>query len=138
MFWEDLKKVKGTKKELRKFGITLGIFFSLVGGFVLWQRSDLCLSFFILSFLLLASALFLPSLLRPVHKIWMGLALMIGGVMSGVILSFLFYFILTPIAFLGKIFKKDFLDLRWKEAKESYWIVRSETPYNKTRYENQF
>ncbi len=138
MLLDDLKKIKSTDEELRKFGITVGVFFGLVGGFLLWRGSGHYPVFFILSLILLVPAFLKPSLLKPVQKVWMGLALMIGWVMTRVILSILFYLVLTPISLLAKIFGRNFLDLKGKETKESYWIPRPETPYNKARYENQF
>ena len=138
MLLDDIKKIKSTYKELRKFGITLGVFFALVGGLALWRHSGLYPTFFILSLVFLAPGFLLPSLLKPVQKVWMGLALILGWVMSRVILSFLFYFVLTPLGLLSKCFGKNFLDLKWKDEKESYWIIRPEVPYDKARYENQF
>ena len=108
MLLDDIKKIKSTYKELRKFGITLGVFFALVGGLALWRHSGLYPTFFILSLVFLAPGFLLPSLLKPVQKVWMGLALILGWVMSRVILSFLFYFVLTPAGSSVQMLRKKF------------------------------
>jgi hypothetical protein len=45
--------------------------------------------------------------------------------------------ILKPVQ-IGKIFKKDFLDLEFHDNKKSYWIERKEGPREKDSYEKQF
>jgi hypothetical protein len=60
-----------------------------------------------------------------------------GFVMTRVILSILFYLIITPINFIAKIFRKDFLNLKIEKKKKSYWNLR-EVEYDKTSTEKQY
>lgn len=138
MLWDEIKKIKSSKKDLRSFGITLGIFFGLLAIFFLWRgrvHSFIWLgaSGFFLGFGLLA-----PRVLKPIQKIWMSLALLIGWVMTRVILTLIFYAVLTPIAQLARLFGKRFLNTAFREDVKSYWMVRSVPESSKESYEKQF
>lgn len=41
-----------------------------------------------------------------------------------IVLAFLFYFVITPIGCLTRLFGRGFLDLTFKDDKKSYWISK--------------
>ena len=133
---EQIKKIPGSKKDLKKFGITLGVFFALLGLLFWWRgrviQRDI---FLILSPLFLIPAFLFPQILKPVQKMWMGLAYVMGWVMLHVILSVMFYLVLTPIGLLERLFGKDLLKLKTVK-RETYWSDCA--PRDKTSCENQF
>ena len=45
--------------------------------------------------------------------------------MTRIILSILFYVILTPIGLISRLFGKQFVELRWDKSNDSYWNFRS-------------
>ena len=55
-------------------------------------------------------------------------------IVSPLIMGLIFFFVVTPIGLLMKIFKKDLLNLRFNE-KKSYWIEKTE---QKSKMKNQF
>jgi hypothetical protein len=68
----------------------------------------------------------------------MTLALLMGWVMTRVILTFIFYVVVTPIAQLARLSGKKFLNAAFREDVESYWIIREIEEVSKERYEKQF
>jgi hypothetical protein len=76
--------------------------------------------------------------LRPFHKLWMTLALLMGFVMSGVILTILFYLVLTPIGLVARIVGKKFMPLGFDKNASTYWEKRSINTKQKIDYERQF
>ena len=138
MIFKEIKDIKSGKKELRQFGITIGIVLSLLGGLFLWYGRDYYTCFFILSAVFILLGVTAPIILKPIQKIWMTLAIVIGWVMSRVILIILFYLIITPIGLLAKLFGKDFLNRKFDRTAGSYWIMRKSTGFDKRSYENQF
>tara|TARA_B110000305_G_C18846402_1_gene362502 strand:- start:148 stop:312 length:165 start_codon:yes stop_codon:yes gene_type:complete len=54
--------------------------------------------------------------------------------MSPIILGIIFFVVVTPIAFIMRLFGKDVLNLK-KNNKKSYWIERSPI---KSKMKNQF
>ena len=116
----------------------MGIILTLLGGLFLWREKGYFIYFFILAAAFIIPGLVLPAVLRPAHKVWMTLSILLGWVMTRVILSVLFYLVVTPTRCLARLFGKQFLDLKIDNNIESYWIQREKQPLNKTDYERQF
>ena len=138
MLLEEIKNIKSGKKELREFGITIGIVLGLFGGLFLWREKSFYYYFFIGSAVFLVFGLLAPAVLKPIQKIWMAIALVIGFFMTRVILSILFYLVVTPISFLTKFLGKDILDIKIDRKAASYWQLREKKPFDKLDYERQF
>ncbi len=60
-----------------------------------------------------------PTVGNQVSSLWFKVAELVGGVMSKILLSAVFFIFLLPIATISKIFKKDVLGLR-KPEKSNY------------------
>jgi len=138
MIIEEINNIRSGRNELRKFGITMGIVLGLLGGFFLWRGKVYYSSFFIISTLFLFLGLVLPVLLKPIQKIWMVLAILMGWFMTRIILIILFYLIVTPIGLLARLFGKDFLNTKFNRNLDSYWIPKKTITFDKRNYENQF
>ncbi len=138
MIFEEIKSIKSGKKDLRKFGITMGIVLAVLGGLFLWRGRGYYLYFFILSPAFLFFGLVVPILLKPVQKVWMTLAFIMGYIMTRVILTILFFIIITPVSLLARLFRKHFLDLRIDKSNKSYWIYREPKEFDRKDYEKQF
>ena len=138
MFIEEVRNIKSSKKQLRNFEIMAGIILGLLGGLFYRQQNSCYPYLLVLSAVFLLSGLLLPNLLRPIYKVWMLLALLLGWFTTRVILIVLFYGVVTPIGLLTKLFKKDFLNLKSGHDVDSYWIYRQKTKFTKEDYEKQF
>lgn len=69
-----------------------------------------------------------PSAFKPVAKVWLGLSHVLGAVMSRVILSLIFFVVVTPLALLRRMIGHDPMARRhWKTGSESLFIVRDHT-----------
>jgi polyferredoxin len=76
-----------------------------------------------------------PRVLVPFYTLWMGLGVLLAAVLGTVILSILYYVLVTPIGLLVLLFKGNPLHHRAKEG--SYWIPR-ERGWDKTSMEKLF
>ncbi|MEM7037002.1 MAG: SxtJ family membrane protein [Bacteroidota bacterium] len=66
----------------------------------------------------------IPILAKWIHEGWMGFAKVLGFINSHILLSLIFFLILTPLALARKLFtKKDPLQLK-KQDEGSYFVVR--------------
>ena len=137
MILEEIKNIKSDKKELRKFGITIGIVSFLIAIVLLIYSNSSAPLFIAIGGVLTAAAYIFPTILLPLQKIWMAIAVVLGFIMTRVILSFLFYLVITPINFISRLFGKDFLNLKIEKEKKSYWNLREEE-YEKSSTEKQF
>jgi hypothetical protein len=129
---------KSRKAELRTFGLVVGIAFAVLGGLLLWRRKDHPRYLLALSGAFLFFALCAPQLLGPVRKVWMTLAAALGWVTTRVILSLLFYLVITPVGFAAKLAGKRFLDLEFERDAHSYWMRREHHEKSMKNYERQF
>jgi len=138
MITEELKQIKSTPAELRKFGLTIGGIFTVIGIIMIILHAKNKLIFSWLGFLFIFLGLTLPKALKWIYKLWMGLSIVLGFFSTRIILSLLFYFVLTPINYLYKFTGKKFLDLKIEKSAATYWQKRPEAAFDKSRYEKQF
>lgn len=139
MIIEEIKNINSSPRELRKFALAMAVPLALIGGFLLWRRSGYYWYFFIASGVFICPGMLAPVVLRPVHKVWMTFAIIMGWFMTRVILSVLFFLILTPTALLLRLLGKDLLNMRFdKDTSESYWLARDRNESQKPDYTKQF
>jgi hypothetical protein len=134
----EIQLIKTNKKELQKFGLTFSIILGIIGGFLLYKGNTNTYWFLSAGALFLFLGMFLPQSLKLIYKIWMGLALIIGWFMSRLILSALFYMIVTPIGLCMRLVGKDFLNQKFDKSAETYWIKRDKEEFARSRYERLF
>ncbi len=131
----EVRELDLTRKNLRRFGL-------MVGGVFLF----LALFFFFKDFtrlwviipgaagaLLVAGGAIAPAALKWFYIPWMALALALGWFVSRLLLTLLYYLVLTPLALLSRLLGKKFVSLAFRVEKESYWIRKEnpETDYEK-------
>jgi hypothetical protein len=105
---------------------------------LIWNHKPTQIFFLSIGAILFLAGLLFPTILRPLNKAWMTLAILLGWVMTRVILVFLFYLVITPIGLIARIFGKHFLDLKIDKSRISYWEKRKNVPAAPADYERQF
>ena len=118
----DQKKL--TIKELREFGfLTGGIIAGLFGLILpLIKGHSLPMIPWIIAIVLAGLSLFVPKSLDPVYRVWMKIGLALGCVNSRIILSIVFFIILTPMALIMKLLKRDTMARSFDFQAETYRI----------------
>ena len=108
----------------KSFGIVFSIFFTLIFVYLLWSTQELNKTFFILAIVFLILGYLNSSLLTPLNILWFKFGILLSVVISPLIMSLIFFCVVTPLAILAKIVKKDFLNLDKKNNnnKKSHWI----------------
>ena len=133
----EIKNINDSPAALRKFGVTIGIVLLLTAiillilnkPFIIWGS---------LAILLILAAISFPLILRPFNKIWMGISIILGWIMTRVILSILFYLAFTSIRVIALAFNKKFLDFKIDPSAETYWEKREKKNIDPVNYERQF
>jgi hypothetical protein len=78
------------------------------------------------SFGVLVAGLIIPGLFYPLAKLWFGLALILGWFSSRILLSLLFFLLVTPVGLIRRMMGKDKLMLRqFKKDHASVMISRN-------------
>ena len=134
----DLKKLRTGARDLRKFGLTVGGVFILLGVLLLLRHRSSYSSFLGAGVLLVAFGVIWPRALKYIYIAWMALAFTLGFLMSNVILTLFFFLLVTPIGLLARLFQKDFLARKWNKEERSYWIPCGKEVKTAETYERQF
>lgn len=136
-----------SRKELRTFGIGLGIIFLLLTALFIYKyharaAGSTGLQVFLvvlptLGVLLLVIGAVAPGVLGPIYKVWTPIAKKIGEFNTRVLLFLVFYLVLGPVAIVRKLLGKDDLRLKY-QPKESYFIPKDQTPVTLETCRRQF
>lgn len=136
MIRDEFGRIRGNTREWRNFGVVMGTVSAIIGGILYVKGSGRYSAPFAVSVFMLSSAVLVPKILKPLHKAWMSLSIVIGYVMTRVLLCALFFLLLTPLGLLARLANKEFLKKTFREPCESYWLQKEERAGNS--YEKQY
>ncbi len=142
MIRQEIRELDVGKKHVRSFGYLVGgalMALALVG---LWRRGGAA-NVTVYALLgsggaLAALALAAPAALRPLYRVWMGLALVLGFVMTRVILTLVFFLVITPVGWIMRALGKDPLHRRSDRSAASYWIEKTPPDPSPKRLEKYY
>ncbi len=116
----EMFKQKMTKDQSRDTGMAMVL---LVLIFYIKTRRD---GYLWAAIILHVVNMTVPRLYAPVAVLWLGLSHVLGTVMSKILLSILFFGLVTPIGLLRRLFGKDSLKLNaFKASQESAMLVKN-------------
>src|SRR5262249_51192767 len=134
----DLLMHPVSQRALRKFGLTVGGVFLLLGSVSWWRGHEVAPIFmWTLGTPLVVLGAVAPSLLGPVERGWMAMAEVLGRINTRIILTALFYLLVTPVGWIRR-WREDPLDRRMRDGSPSNWIRRERGPVDPERYRHQF
>ena len=136
--FDEIKHIKTGEKDLKSFGVTIGIILLLIAGLLFYKEKESFQIFLYIAGAFIGFGSIIPIILKPIYIVWMVFAVILGWFMTRVILSLLFYAIITPIGLVLRIFGKDFLELKKQAVQGSYWNQRDSDLEKNQNYEKQF
>jgi len=105
----------------RSFGLAFGALFAVVAAWRAWRgRTDSATAFAIASGVMFLIAFAAPRVLDAPNRVWMRLARALGWINSRVLLSILFFAVITPYGALQRLLGRDRLGQRGRAAKPSW------------------
>ena len=113
------------KTNNRSFGILFCIVFLLIALWPLISSNSIRYWALILSITFLILGAINSKLLSPLKVYWIKLGEILGKIIAPLVMSLVFFIILTPIGLILRIFGKDLLKLK-KNKKNSYWLSRGD------------
>jgi len=138
MILEEIKNIDCSKSALKKFGFTFAVISFLISIISLINHSKFFFYFILAGLLLLVISISIPQSLKYIYKIWMTFALILGIITTNLILTILFYAIITPIGLIIKLRGKNLLDLKFNKDSNTYWNYRKIKEYKREYSERQF
>ena len=124
---DELRTLDTSPRSLRRFGVTVGAVLAAVGGVVMWRAgmdSGTARVLLAVGAVLLVGGAVAPRALRVPYLAWMALALALGFVMTRVLLTVVYFGIVTPIGLMLRIAGRDPVNRRPDPSVTSYWIER--------------
>ena len=118
----------------RSFGLVFFIFFLIISIYPLINDQSIRYWALIVSIIFLIFGLLNSKILTPLNKVWFKFGIFLGKIISPLIMSIIFFLVVTPIGLLMRLFGKDVLKLKYNNNK-SYWI---ENNGPKSKMKNQF
>ena len=118
----------------RSFGIVFFIVFLLIALYPLSYSGEIRGWSAVISLIFLILGLLNSNTLTPLNKIWFKFGIFLSKIISPLIMGIIFFFVVTPIGIIMRIFGKDVLNLKYNE-KQSYWIEKNDP---KSKMKNQF
>ena len=118
----------------KSFGIVFFTVFLIIAIWPLLNGYEIRYWSLIISIVFLILGILNSKILTPLNKIWFKIGILLGNVISPIIMSIIFFLVVTPTSFIMKILGKDLLNLK-KNTKNSYWIKKQN---QNSRMKNQF
>ena len=126
-----------SRAEARRFGLVVGAAFLLLGAMLLWRGRPLParVSGFVGGTLFLLGIV-LPSVLLPVRRVWMAMALGISKVTTPLLLGVMYFGVIAPLGLVRRILRRD--SLRARPSDRTLWVDRNPAGGRMTDMERQF
>ena len=118
----------------KSFGIVFFIVFLIISIYPMLGGDSLRVWSLAISIIFLILGLLNSKILSPLNKLWFKFGIFLGKIISPIIMGIIFFFVVTPIGYLMRLFKKDVLSLKFNGNK-SYWVKKNGP---KSKMKNQF
>ena len=127
-----MKNIKTSSNK--SFGIVFFIVFIIISLYPLVNQEDIRIWSLVIAFIFFILAFIKSKILTPMNKIWTKFGLFLGNFISPIVMGIIFFFVVTPIGLLMRLFGKDVLNLK-KNKFSTYWIKKTN---QKSSMEKQF
>ena len=122
----------------RSFGLIFAVVFAILVA-LFWRSSiSLAIIFGIFSLLMIGLAFVWLDSLRYPNKAWFVFGQLLHRVISPIVMGFIFFGVVTPMALGLRVLKKDPLKLQLQKGHKTYWEVREPVDEVRNSLTNQF
>jgi hypothetical protein len=139
MSWinNEYQSLDRSPRALRRFGFTVGFVILFLGSLLLWRHRGAGWPLIWIGAILLLAAGLAPLTLKWVHGPWMIASLALGWIVTRILLTTVFFFVVTPIGLLQRLLGKRVIEVAFNADSGSYWQTRTALPAPED-YEKQF
>jgi hypothetical protein len=113
-----------TSSSDRTLGFVFAAALSVLGASPLVHGGSPRIWFLLLACLFSLTALYAPRILRPLNVAWMRLGALLHRLVTPLAMGIVFFVVVTPIAWMMRMFGQDPLRLARDTNARSYWIER--------------
>ena len=112
------------KSSNKSFGILFFVVFLGLGLWPLTNDNNPSIYLIIISIIFLILGLLNSKLLSPLNSLWIKFGELLGKIIAPIVMAIIYFFILTPISLIVRLFGKDLLSLKFSKQIKTYWIKR--------------
>lgn len=116
--------MKKNKINNRSFGVLFFIVFLVLGIYPFFKSDYLNFYFLSLSIPFLILGLLNAKILTPLSKAWIKFGEILGLIIAPLVMAIVYFFILTPVSLVVRLFGKDLLNLKYTTELKTYWLKR--------------
>ena len=122
----------------RSFGFAFGGLFAVIALWRAWRgRTDGATAFAVASAVMFLTAFAAPSVLDAPNRVWMRFARALGWINSRILLSIMFYVVITPYGALQRLLGRDKLGQKWRAEKPA-WTAAPERLRDPKHFEHLY
>jgi len=114
---------KKSANSNKSFGIVFFIVFFLYGIWPIFSLNEIRIWALIVSIIFLTLGLLNSKVLTPLNKLWLKFGELLGRIVSPIVMAFVYFIFITPLAIIIRLFGKDLLKIKFSKSL-SYWIKR--------------
>jgi hypothetical protein len=126
------------KIKIRRFGIIAFLFFGSLFLLGLWARKPVPVFLFGFLSLLGLSFICVPGPMGPIYNAWLKVAHFIGRIITALFLTLAYYLVITPSAFLKRLFGGPPIPLKPDRNASTYWVTRDEPAQPRDRFVKRY
>jgi hypothetical protein len=130
---------KPSSRDLTILGLLFLLLGTAVGGYqLLWKGAPVGWYWIIAGVVLCLLRLITP-LFQQLYSFWLAFSVILGYFVSRILLTIIFFIVITPMALIFRVIGKDPMDRKLDRKAVSYWTQREpEAESTVERYEKQF
>ena len=114
----------------RSFGLVFFVVFLIISLYPLLNQESIRVWSIIISFIFLFLGILNSILLSPLNVLWANFGLFLGKFVSPIVMGIVYFIIVFPTFLFVKLFKKNYLNLKYDKSKETYWITNQKNKNN--------
>ena len=115
-----MKKIKASSS--RSFGIVFFFVFTIIALYPLLNNNEIRFWSLIIAIIFLFLGIVNSPLLKPLNLIWFKFGLFLGKFIAPIIMGIVYFMVVFPTFLLLKMFKRNYLNIKYERNKSSYWI----------------
>ena len=108
----------------RSFGLLFFFVFFILALWPLTKKGELNLYLISIASIFLVLGLLNSKILSPLNNSWVKLGEILGRIIAPIVMAIVYFFILTPISLLVRLFGKDLIGIKFSNDLKSYWVKK--------------
>jgi hypothetical protein len=125
-----------SRKELRSFGLILAAGFFVIGMIpAVFRHASPGRLALTLSAVFVVTGILVPNVLRQFHRVWILLGNILGWINSKILLSVLFYVVVTPVRLFMTLMGTDPMNRKFDAKTDTYRVLRKPREVSHMRHQ---